>query len=187
MPSLVGVAMVLSYFGYKDEVRVLLCQLSKTTRVHFYDHRLNINSFVIVRPPPEKLPFFGREEPLDPTNCTYFEWPRNNAAERISREMRCNKFSIRACNNEALQGIQMHLSTGHLSNKNVKKLSSPSIRGKKNIQGTRKLEYTCNNDIKFVALRVNILAKGDQEYTGIRFLNDEQEYIVEEMWGTGLG
>ena len=102
IPSLVSVATVISYYGYKDETRRLMDQLSQITRAHFYSQRLKLNNFVRVRPAVEKMPFFGRDKPYQPERCEYFEWPKNMDYEKIKREMRCAKFSIRQANNEAL-------------------------------------------------------------------------------------
>ena len=52
-----------------------------------------------------------------------------------------------------------------------------------NIQGSKKMDYPCSEEVKSVALRVKALRQGDQEYSGIRFLDKDNKILVQEIWG----
>ena len=43
LPSIIGIAIVLSYYDYEGYVRHLMCKLSKVTRAHFLNHRGNLH------------------------------------------------------------------------------------------------------------------------------------------------
>ena len=98
MPSFPAAAGILSFFGFKHEVKELLRVLSHTTRTYYVNHYQILKAFLVTLPEIRRTNFFGKQERFDSKRClnynetldfmsgkqcSYFEWPKQDEVKKL--------------------------------------------------------------------------------------------------------
>ena len=116
LPSYPVAATILSFYDYRADVDKLLQKLSKKTQIYAKAHCEILKQFIILRPPPRLLPYFGQMQPLSKfSKCEEFQWPSREETDSWFTQTQIDSIQLKQEDDSTLHGIQINLSNGAIS------------------------------------------------------------------------